>query len=153
MAFAMDRKVRATVPLASRLTTIPNPMDWALKRRGKISEVNTHKMGPNPIEKNATYEQMAKMAKTGTNPCPLVVSGTGMSAVGVTCKKRKPTARVSKEKVIPIALVSNKGLLPMLSNQTVATRMKSVFDNPTATVARRTPDLPVMPACWNTTGL
>jgi hypothetical protein len=70
-----------------------------------------------------------------------------------TCRKTKPTASVKRETVIAIALVNRSSHRLIRSSQMVATKMNRVIENPTATIAPRTPDFPQIPAWLNTTGL
>ncbi len=113
-------------------------------------------MGPNPMEKKATYAQIAKIARIATNPgfcCTPAVTGRSLELGFGTCRKTKPMASVKRETVIPIALVKTIGRRPIRSSQMLATKMNRVFENPTATVAPRTPDFPEIPAWLNTEGL
>jgi hypothetical protein len=69
-----------------------------------------------------------------------------------TCRKTKPTASVKRETIIPIVLVKRSSHRLIWSSQMVATKMNRVFEDPTATIAPRTPAYPEIPASLNTTG-
>jgi len=54
MALQRDRKVIEITPLVTLFTMAPIATPWARNLSGKISELYTHVMGPDPIEKVAT---------------------------------------------------------------------------------------------------
>ena len=119
----MDKNVIVTTPAVTLFTITPALTPCARSFVGKISEVYTHVIGPVPIEKNATYDNIIVIH----NPISQYV-------LNFTCEwwliLVSLNPRMIREIIFPATPVRSNGRRPILSTMIVATKTKIVFVNP-----------------------
>ncbi|KAJ6814879.1 putative polyol transporter 5 [Iris pallida] len=136
--------VIVSTPLVTRLTPTPMLAPCARSLSGKISDVYTHVIGPSPIEKKATYRRIDAMH--------IAIAHVSLSS-GWRSMTVSPKPSPASDATMPPTLERSSGRRPTRSMRNVATRMKIVLANPTATVVPRSSVLSVMPAFSKTLGL